>query len=47
MLLKAWSKKQRTERAEWEAQQAWKDSGNRVFTREDGDAYHPQFVTDR
>ncbi|MFF0290698.1 tyrosine-type recombinase/integrase [Streptomyces sp. NPDC005262] len=46
-LLKAWRKKQRTERAEWEKHKSWKDSGNRVFTREDGDVYHPQAFSDR
>ena len=47
MVLKAWRKKQRAERAEWEAEHAWKDSGNRVFTKEDGEVYHPQFFSDR
>ncbi|MFG3140909.1 tyrosine-type recombinase/integrase [Streptomyces sp. NPDC048211] len=47
LLLKAWRKKQRAERKQWEAHRAWKDSGNRVFTREDGSAYHPQFFSDR
>ncbi|MET8329874.1 tyrosine-type recombinase/integrase [Streptomyces sp. NPDC005181] len=47
MLLKAWRKRQRAERTEWEEHKAWKDSGNRVFTREDGKAYHPQAFSDR
>ncbi len=46
-LLKAWRKKQRAERAEWEEAHAWVNSGNRVFTKESGEAYHPQFFTDR
>lgn len=47
MVLRAWRKKQRAERAEWEAEHAWKDSGNRVFTKESGEVYHPQFFSDR
>ncbi|MET7889946.1 site-specific integrase [Streptomyces mirabilis] len=47
MLLKEWRKKQRAERAEWEAEKAATDSGNRVFTKEDGSVHHPQFFTDR
>lgn len=47
MLLKAWQKKQSAERAEWEAEKAAKNSGNRVFTKEDGSVYHPQFFSDR
>lgn len=47
MLLRAWREKQDAERAEWEEHGAWKDSGNRVFTRENGEPYHPQFFTDR
>lgn len=46
-LLREWRKRQRTERAAWEAQGAWVNSGNRVFTRENGEAYHPQHFTDR
>lgn len=46
-LLKAWRKKQRTEHAEWEKHKAWKGSGNRVFTQEDGEVYHPQAFSDR
>ncbi|MFC8256819.1 tyrosine-type recombinase/integrase [Streptomyces sp. NPDC057291] len=44
ILLKAWRKRQR---AEWKEHKAWKYSGNRVFTREDGEAYHPQAFSDR
>ncbi|WP_225848297.1 site-specific integrase [Streptomyces sp. HPF1205] len=47
MVLKAWRKKQRAERAEWEAEHAGNDSGNRVFTKENGEVYHPQFFLDR
>lgn len=47
MLLKAWRKKQATERDEWAAHNARKESGNRVFTKEDGSVYHPQFFSDR
>ncbi|MGI5138121.1 tyrosine-type recombinase/integrase [Streptomyces sp. CA-106110] len=47
MLLKAWRERQHAEQEEWKALNAWQDSGNRVFTREDGSAYHPQFFTDR
>jgi integrase len=47
MLLKAWRKKQAAEREKWTAARAHKKSGNRVFTKEDGSAYHPQFFTDR
>jgi len=36
MLLKAWRKKQAAERDEWAAHNARKESGNRVFTKEDG-----------
>ncbi|MFD6346512.1 tyrosine-type recombinase/integrase [Streptomyces roseolus] len=46
-ILKAWRKKQRAEREAWEREKAWKDSDNRVFTRENGEVYHPQFFTDR
>lgn len=46
-LLKAWRKKQRAEREQWEREGAWTDSGNRVFTRENGEQYHPQVFSDR
>ncbi|MEW1700707.1 site-specific integrase [Streptomyces sp. NPDC091278] len=47
MLLKAWRKKKRSERAAWELHNAWKDSDGRAFTREDGEVYHPAHFTDR
>jgi integrase len=47
MLLKAWRKKQAAERDEWAAHNARKESGNRVFTKEDGSVYHPQFFSHR
>lgn len=47
MLLKAWHKKQATERQKWAEAGVPAKSGNRVFTKEDGSAYHPQFFTDR
>ncbi|MGI5138093.1 MULTISPECIES: tyrosine-type recombinase/integrase [unclassified Streptomyces] len=47
MLLKAWRKKQAAEREEWASAGVPAQSGNRVFTRDDGAAYHPQFFTDR
>ena len=42
--LREWRKEQVAERLQWGA--AWTDSG-RVFTREDGTAYHPAQVTER
>lgn len=53
-LLRWWRKVQEAERAEWEALHRenpkkygpYVDSG-RVFTKEDGSAYHPQFFSDR
>jgi integrase len=45
MLLKAWRKQQRAEHAQWKAEGAAKDT-NRVFAKEDGSEYHPQFFTD-
>ncbi|MGW5258852.1 site-specific integrase [Streptomyces sp. NPDC004012] len=47
MLLKAWRKKQAAERQEWADAGVPAQPGNRVFTKEDGSAYHPQFFTDR
>ncbi|MFC8895758.1 tyrosine-type recombinase/integrase [Streptomyces cinereoruber] len=46
-LLKAWRKAQQAEREMWEKENAWIDSGGRVFTHEDGKEYHPQVFTDR
>ncbi|MGW2938013.1 tyrosine-type recombinase/integrase [Streptomyces sp. NPDC001156] len=45
-LLREWRKKQDAERAEWSAHGAWVESG-RVFTRENGEGYHPQYFSDR
>jgi integrase len=45
-LLRAWQKKQDAERAKWSAEGAWVETG-RVFTRENGEGYHPQYFSDR
>ncbi|MDI3417918.1 tyrosine-type recombinase/integrase [Streptomyces luteolus] len=53
-LLRWWRKAQRTEREDWEEKHRtdpekygpYVDSG-RIFTKEDGSAYHPQFFSDR
>ncbi|MFD7769815.1 tyrosine-type recombinase/integrase [Streptomyces sp. NPDC059787] len=47
MLLEAWREKQTAERQKWADAGVPAASGNRVFTKEDGTAYHPQFFTDR
>ncbi|WP_324787075.1 site-specific integrase [Streptomyces sp. H51] len=49
MLLQAWREKQADERAEWASAgvPAPAEAARRVFTKEDGSAYHPQFFTDR
>jgi hypothetical protein len=47
MLLKAWRKKQTAERKKWAKAGVPPKSGNRVFAKEDGSAYHPQYFTDR
>lgn len=46
-LLKAWRKRQRAEREKWDRDGAWVNGGNRVFTRENGEQYHPQVFSDR
>ncbi|MGW0630264.1 tyrosine-type recombinase/integrase [Streptomyces sp. NPDC002758] len=45
-LLQEWRKKQDAERAEWSTQGAWVETG-RVFTRENGEGYHPHYFSDR
>ncbi|MFF7190641.1 tyrosine-type recombinase/integrase [Streptomyces sp. NPDC008222] len=49
MLLRAWREKQAAEREEWTKAgvPVPADTANRVFTKEDGSEYHPQFFTDR
>ncbi|MFK0106391.1 tyrosine-type recombinase/integrase [Streptomyces sp. NPDC091217] len=48
MLLRAWREKQAGEREEWTAAGVpISAAANRVFTKEDGSVYHPQFFTDR
>ncbi|MBA2947788.1 site-specific integrase [Streptomyces himalayensis] len=47
VFLKAWREKQAAEREEWAAGNARKKSGNRVFTKEDGSVYRPQFFSGR
>ncbi|MEU3337335.1 tyrosine-type recombinase/integrase [Streptomyces sp. NPDC006668] len=49
MLLRAWSQRQAVEREQWESAGVRAPTGtaNRIFTKEDGSVYHPQFFTDR
>ncbi|MGW2933294.1 tyrosine-type recombinase/integrase [Streptomyces sp. NPDC001156] len=49
MLLRAWREKQAAELEQWESAGVPAPAGaaNRVFTKEDGSEYHPQFFTDR
>jgi integrase len=44
--LARWRTQQQKERDEWEGAEAWEDSG-RVFTQENGKAYHPDWFSRR
>ncbi|MFJ7422775.1 tyrosine-type recombinase/integrase [Streptomyces uncialis] len=48
-LLKAWRKEQAREKKVWRERTKgpWGNASNRVFTREDGTQYHPQYFSDR
>ncbi|MGW0822581.1 tyrosine-type recombinase/integrase [Streptomyces sp. NPDC002845] len=46
-LLRKWRKQQQEEQAEWDRYKARADSTPRVFTKENGETYHPQYFTDR
>ncbi|MFJ6564362.1 tyrosine-type recombinase/integrase [Streptomyces sp. NPDC091412] len=49
MLLRAWREKQATEREQWTSAgvPAPTEASDRVFTKEDGSVYHPQFFSNR
>ncbi|MFC1420082.1 tyrosine-type recombinase/integrase [Streptacidiphilus cavernicola] len=47
LLLKAWRKQQKAEQAAWEAAGLeWGNTGNHVWTKEDGTPYHPEAISD-